>query len=346
MNKVLVTGGCGFLGSHVCEYYINKGWEVVSYDNMTEYELGRTGYNARKARLHNFHFLQSIGVELLYGEVEDYTNLREVVNKSLCDFIIHCAAQPAMTLSIGDPMRDFRTNVVGTVNVLDIATHFNIPIVNCSTIHVYGNGINDQLAEGESMFVRKTPTISETDPILQGFVTPLHASKRAGEIYTQAYIDTYNLKAASFRLTGMYGTRQFGGQDHGWVANFAIKTAMKQSITVYGSDKQVRDILYVTDAVKAFDAFYNNPVPGIYNIGGGMKNIISIRETLVKLAEIMGIKQDITITDEKRKGDLYYFASDIRKAKKFLHWKPEVDNDDGLERLADWVKENMEVFKA
>jgi CDP-paratose 2-epimerase len=340
--KVLVTGGCGFLGSHVCEYYRKVGEEVVSFDNLTKYELIRTGYNVEGARFYNWNILKEMGVSLIKGDIRNKEELLEVAKD--CDYIVHTAAQPAMTISIENPELDFTTNVIGTFNVLEVARKYDIPVVNCSTIHVYGNKINETLKESEKRFIREPPEINENHPILQGTITPLHASKRSAEIYVQAYIDTYGLEAATFRLTGMYGPRQFGGEDHGWVANFVIRTLLRLPIKIFGTDKQVRDILYVEDAVRAFDAFYKNREPGIYNIGGGTKNIISLGECLELIRRITGIEQDIRF-EPARPGDLWYFVCNITKAKEKLKWEPKISNEEGIKKLIDWVKENIGIFK-
>jgi CDP-paratose 2-epimerase len=158
-------------------------------------------------------------------------------------------------------------------------------------------------------------------------------------------MDTYGLAAAAFRLTGMYGPRQFGGEDHGWVANFVIRTILGLPITVFGTDKQVRDILYVTDAAMAFDSFFKHPKAGIYNIGGGIGNLISLGECIRTIREITGRKQ--TMLDKPaRLGDLWYFACDISKAGSALGWQPTVSNRDGIGRLIDWVSKNRGLFGA
>ncbi|MEM3445682.1 MAG: GDP-mannose 4,6-dehydratase, partial [Thermoplasmata archaeon] len=261
-----------------------------------------------------------------------------------CDFIAHTAAQPAMTIALENPELDFSTNVVGTYNVLETARKYDIPVVSCSTIHVYGNKLNAELKETEKRFVREPPTISENAPTLLGEVTPLHASKRCTEIYIDCFIDTYGLKAANFRLTGMYGPRQIGSEDHGWVANFAIKTVMEMPIKVYGPDKQVRDILYASDAAEAFEAFYKYQKPGTYNVGGGVKNVISLREALEMLSKITGKTQNI-FYEAPRKGDLWYFVCDISKIKSALNWEPRVSNEEGLIKLVRWIEANKELFR-
>jgi CDP-paratose 2-epimerase len=342
MVKILVTGGCGFLGSHICEQYIKKEADVVSFDNLTKHELSRTGFAVNKARLYNWDFLKKIGVNLVKGDIRNKNELLKAAKD--CDFIIHTAAQPSMTISIEDPELDLMSNVIGSFNVLETARKMSIPIVSCSSIHVYGNDINKNLKEGKTRFIRNPPAIDENQSLMQGTATPLHASKISTEFYIRAYIETYGLKAATFRLTGMYGPRQFGGEDHGWVANFSIRTVLGLPIKVFGTGKQVRDILYATDAAAAFDAFYKKQKPGTYNIGGGVKNIISISECLDILKEITGKKQNIELK-EARLGDLWYFVCDISKAKKELGWEPKVSNEDGIRKLVEWIKINSEILK-
>lgn len=339
--KVLVTGGCGFIGSHVCEYYANAGDEVISYDNMTKHELNRTGYASDAARMYNWDLIKNLGAKVIKGDIRN----REELLKSAkdCDYIIHTAAQPAMTISVEDPDLDFSTNVQGTFNVLQTARKYDIPVVHCSTIHVYGNKINETLIEGETRYSRDPPLIDENHPLIEGIITPLHASKRNAEIYLQTFIDTYGLKAAAFRLTGLYGTRQFGGEDHGWVANFVIKNILEKPISIYGTGKQVRDILYARDVVDAFEAFYKSKKSGIYNIGGGMDRSISLIEC-VKLIEEITKRKTIVEFMPSRKGDLQYFVCDITKARKQLGWSPKTYPKEGIIKLVEWVEENRKLF--
>lgn len=339
--KVLVTGGCGFLGSHVCEYYIRKGADVISYDNMTKHELKRTGYMADEARDYNWNYLKSIGVKLVKADVRDFEELLD--NTQGYDYIIHTAAQPAMTISWEDPRLDITSNVIGTFNVLETARKLKIPVACCATIHVYGNEINKSLKEEERRYVREPETIDENYPTLEGIITPLHASKAAGDIYTRVYIDTYQVEAASFRLTGIYGTRQLGGEDHGWVANFSIRSILGWPLTIFGTGKQLRDIIYATDVCRAFDAFYQARKPGIYNIGGGAETAISLLECIDIIEEINKEKPDVKFEPD-RHGDLRYFICDISKAQKNLNWQPEILPREGIEKLIDWIKENIHLF--
>jgi len=339
--KVLVTGGCGFIGSHVCEFYRGRGASVISYDNMTKVELQRTQYAVERARDHNWDYLKQLGVDMVKADVRNYEALLEAAKGA--DYIVHTAAQPAVTISMEDVDLDFSSNVLGTLNVLKTAREYDIPVVSCATIHVYGNLINGTLAEGETRYRRTPPEIDESHPTMEGLLTPLHASKRSAELYLQVFIDTYKVRAASYRLTGLYGPRQLGGEDHGWVANFAIRTLLGWPLHVYGTGKQVRDILFATDVAEAFHAFYEHQVPGIYNVGGGMENAISLVECIDLIASITGRKPDVQMRPG-RHGDLHYFVCDSSKARQQLQWRPKVKPPAGVRQLIDWTRANFELF--
>lgn len=343
--KVLVTGGCGFLGSHICEAFRKEGHEVIAYDNMTKYELNRTTFNIKEVRNFNSRFLKSIGVKIVVADVRDREKLFDYT--SGCGFIAHTAAQPAMTISWEDPDLDFTTNVYGTYNVLTAARKHNIPVAYCSTIHVYGPWINDTLKEGKTRFIRNPVAINEDDLTMnggkKGLISPLHASKASGEHYVKTFADMFGVKAAAFRYTGIYGIRQFGGEDHGWVANFSIRNVTGQPMKIFGTGKQLRDILYATDAAAAFVAYQKNPVPGVYNIGGGPKNMISLLECIKLIDKLSGKKSKVKF-EPVRDGDLSYFVSDIRKAKAAFGWKPSVLPEEGIGLLISWIKENKKIF--
>jgi CDP-paratose 2-epimerase len=339
--KVLVTGGCGFLGAHVCQYYVRRGDSVISLDNMTKYELVRTGYATEEARNYNWELLSALGVRMVR---EDVRNREAVLDyASECDYIVHTAAQPAMTISWEDPVLDFSTNVTGTFNVLEAARRHKIPVASCATIHIYGNAINQTLEETPTRYTRNPATIDEAHPTLGGQLSPLHASKICGDVYVRTFAQVYGVKAASFRLTGIYGPGQLGGEDHGWVANFAIRAVLGRPLTVFGSGKQLRDILYVKDAAAAFQAFYDNQAPGPYNIGGGEPCAISLLECIELIKELCARSVTVQFADD-RYGDLRYFICDIRKARDMLGWTPSTLPRTGVESLITWIKENARLF--
>ena len=339
--KVLVTGGCGFLGSHVCELFRAKGWKVDAYDNMSKYELMRTGYNVAKARDYNRNFLESIGVQIQKADVQNFGTLLECSKH--VDYIIHTAAQPAMTVALESPIFDFNNNAKGTLNVLEVGKRLNIPIALCSTIHVYGNGINKQLMPLATQLAPRRfdrVSVKESFKVLTGRITPLHVSKHIGELYARTYTESYGSKIAAFRLTGFYGPRQFGGEDHGWVASFAIRTACRMPVKIFGTDKQVRDILYVTDVAQAFLDWFEKGCPsGLYNICGGVSCNTSLKDCL----ELLGGKQKIEMFPARR-GDLWYFCGNYDKATKAFGWKPSILPNVGIPKLVEWIRNNEELF--
>lgn len=342
--KILVTGGCGFLGSHICELFRTRGWDVVAYDNLTKYELNRTGYSVEDARGHNTAFLESIGVTMAVEDVRDIDALMRASEG--VSFIAHTAAQPAMTISWEDPRLDFETNALGTFNVLETARARGIPVASCSSIHTYGTGINDEIRESEDgrRFTREPAAIAEDHAVLTGVLTPLHASKHAGEVYSQVYAQTFGVRAAAFRYTGIYGPRQFGAEDHGWAANFAIRNLTGRPIRIFGTGRQTRDILYATDAAQAFWDYAAKPIPGTYNIGGGPANTISLLESIAMIESITGRPSEVVFETE-RKGDLRYFVSDIHKASSTFGFRPSVQPREGLTGLVAWIRANISLFE-
>jgi CDP-paratose 2-epimerase len=340
--RVLVTGGCGFAGSHVCEHYKKHGAAVRAFDNLTKYELKRTGYASGAARHHNLDVLTRMGVTVMKEDIRDKAAVEHAVKRS--DFVIHTAAQPAMTIGWEDPELDFQSNVAGTFNILEAARKYTVPTVSCASIHVYGNAINDQVTEGKTRYIRRPAEIDENERLVEGLKTPLHASKHAGDLYVRAYIDTYKLPLASFRITGIYGSRQFGGEDHGWVANFVIRAVKGYPLTIFGTGKQARDILHISDLVAAFDAFYKTKKAGVYNIGGGRPTLISLVECITLIEKILGKKTKVRY-EPSRLGDLIYFACCTRRARTRLKWKPRVMPREGIGELATWVQRNASLFE-
>jgi CDP-paratose 2-epimerase len=340
--KVLVTGGCGFLGFNICKYYRELGADVIAFDNLAKHEFSRIPYMSPHARDFNKKMLSGMGVVVAEKDIRDHEALLDATKG--CDYICHTAAQPAMTISWEDPRLDFSTNSLGTFNVLETARTLEIPVAICSSIHTFGpDRINASVTEGQLRYVRAPAAIGDDEPLLQGMVTPLHASKMCNEIYTRSYIDTYGLKAACFRLTGIYGPNQFGGEDHGWVANFSIRTVIGEPITIFGTGKQTRDILYASDVVDAFDLFFKKQVPGVYVLGGGEENMISLLESIDMISAIAGKEPEVKF-EKGRKGDLWYFVSNSEKFRAATGWSPRIRPCDGIKQLLTWVNQNEHLF--
>ena len=345
--NVLVTGGAGFVGSHVVTYYAQKGDHVICYDNLSRADLLKKPIN----KTYNWDYLKNFpNVTLICEDIRNQTKLKDATKN--VDAIVHTAAQTAVTTSIQDPRIDFEVNALGTFNVLEAArvSKSDPAIVFCSTNKVYGNNVNKiQVIEKETRYLfedRFKNGVPETFPIDLCEHTPYGCSKLAADLYVQDYAHLYGLKTAVFRMSCIYGTRQFGVEDQGWVAWFTIATILKKPITLYGNGKQVRDVLYVSDLVNAFDAFLRRKEQrrhAVFNIGGGQKNTISLLELLDLLEELTGNRSKITF-DDWRPSDQKVYVSDISKVREVLGWEPKVKPREGVEKLVRWVEESKKIL--
>lgn len=264
--------------------------------------------------------------------------------------IIHTAAQVAVTASITDPRMDFEINALGTFNVIEAARLNDSALVFCSTNKVYGENVNKiEVAERETRYEFADPRykngIPETFPIDLISHSPYGCSKLAADIYVQDYAHTYGLKTGVFRMSCIYGERQFGVEDQGWVAWFVIATLTGRPITIYGDGKQVRDVLHVSDLVYAFDRFMNSTQKQeVFNIGGGPRNTLSLLELLELLRDFTGKTPRVSYASW-RPADQKVYISDISRLAEKLGWQPTVRPRDGVNGLISWVLENNLLFK-
>ena len=346
-SQVVVTGGGGFVGSHVSEYFARKGCSVTAVDNLSRGVLLGTNLDAS----FNWRYLATVkGVKRTHADIVESSLLKAVTDGA--EAIVHTAGQTAVTTSLTDPLTDMRVNLIGTLNVLEAArnSRSDPTVVFCSTNKVYGDNVNQlPIQEGADFysFHDESQGVSEELSIDRTGHTPYGSSKLAADIYVQDYAHTYGLKTVVFRMSCIYGTRQFGVEDQGWVAWFAIANALGKQVTIYGDGKQVRDVLYVDDLVKAFDCAItkSNEVKGeVIYIGGGPHNTLSLLRLLEQLREITGTRPEVRFSDW-RPHDQKVYVSDIRKAKHKLGWEPTVDPVTGVRRLAEWVKRNKKLFK-
>jgi len=342
--KILVTGGAGFVGSHVAEYFSEKGCEVIVLDNLKRGEI--LGKNISLE--HNIEFLKGLNnVSFVKGDIRDFSLLKNL--RKDVDVIIHAAAQVAVTTSLKNPREDFEINVIGTFNVLEAARLSDAAVVYCSTNKVYGDNVNGiPVAEKDKRYEfvddKYRNGIPENFPIDSCEHTPYGCSKLAGDIYVQDYGHIYGLKTGVFRMSCIYGERQFGVEDQGWVAWFAIATLLNKPITIYGDGKQVRDVLYVKDLIRAYDLFINsNLKQAVFNIGGGPENTLSLLELLDLLEGLTGKRAKISY-ENWRPSDQKVYISDISKVKEKLRWNPRVNPREGVNKLVEWVRENKGLF--
>lgn len=344
--KLLVTGGAGFVGSHVAEYYAKRGSEVLVFDNLSRVEiLGKSVGDP----LYNWNYLKNNygNVELVKGDIGRFEEVK-AASKDV-DAIVHTAAQVAVTTSLSDPRTDFEINALGTFNVLEAARLNDAALVFCSTNKVYGENVNKiPVREEKKRYCfadeKYKNGIPETFPIDLCGHSPYGCSKLAADIYMQDYAHTYGLKTGVFRMSCIYGERQFGVEDQGWVAWFVIASLTNKQITIYGDGKQVRDVLYVTDLVEAFSAFANSKLKHeVFNMGGGSENTLSLLELLDLLKELTGRSPQTSIADW-RQVDQKVYVSDISKAERLLNWRPRVRPRESVEKLVNWVNTNSGLF--
>jgi CDP-paratose 2-epimerase len=346
MQGVLITGGAGFVGSHVVEYYAEQETEVTALDNLSRIETLEDADESRDTGAYNWRYLQENypDVDLVEGDVRDEDLVEEVVEGH--DAVVHTAGQVAVTSSIRDPRTDFEVNAEGTFNVLEAARKADSDpaVVIASTNKVYGDNVNDvPVREEETRYWYDDPEydrgIPESFPIDDCEHTPYGVSKLAADLYVQDYAKRHEVQAAAFRMSCIYGPRQFGNEDQGWVAHFALSTLRDEPLTIFGDGKQVRDVLYVEDLVRAYDAFLSDPdgKPAVYNMGGGATNTTSLVEFLDLLEEKTGQRTDIGF-DEWREGDQKVYVSDVSRARDALDWEPAVSFEDGIDRFLSWYE--------
>lgn len=337
--KIMVSGGAGFIGSHVAEHYAKKGTEVTVFDNLSRAEILGKGFGDS---LYNWSYLRNNcrNVGLVKGDVRNFGEVK-AASKDV-DAIVHAAAQVAVTTSLSDPRMDFEINTVGTFNVLEAARLNDAVLVFCSTNKVYGENVNKILVKEEGkryIFAdeKYRNGIPETFPVDLCGHSPYGCSKLAADLYVQDYAYTYGLKTGVFRMSCIYGERQFGVEDQGWVAWFANATLTNRPIMVYGDGKQVRDALYVGDLIEAFDKFLNSNLKHeVFNIGGGPDNTLSLLELLDMLRELTGKNPSPSFVDWRR-ADQKVYVSDVSKAKRILNWAPKINPTEGVRRLVNWV---------
>ena len=343
--RILITGGAGLVGSHVAEYYARRSEEVIILDNLMRSQL--FGYD-KKSVEYNWRWLERYqNIKLIKGDVRNEEDVNRAIGEGV-DVVIHTAGQPGVPLSIRIPKEDFSINAFGTLNVLECIRQKcpEATFIYCSTNKVYGENVDEiPLEEQRTRYVYKeTKGISEKMPVDQTGHTPYGASKYVGDLYTQEYARIYGMKTAVFRMSCIYGTRQFGFEDQGWVAWFIIAVLSGKPITIYGDGKQVRDLLYVDDLVQAYDFFVRSDIKhGVWNIGGGAKNTTSLLEFIDFLEKETGKKAKITFSDW-RPSDQKVYISDLGKINKELGWKPYISPDNGYRTLISWVKENPSLF--
>lgn len=333
-SRILVTGGCGFVGCNIADALARRGDDVLILDSFA-----RSGSRENAEWLSKRH-PERITIET--GDIRDERAVERAVTRSSA--ILHLAGQVAVTTSLDSPAEDFEINARGTLNILEAArkTGGNHPVLFASTNKVYGRllGEADIVKIGERYQpaeVRLAFGVDETAAL--DFYSPYGCSKGAADQYVRDYARVFGLPTAVLRMSCIYGPRQFGTEDQGWIAHFLIRAIRGEPITVYGDGYQVRDALYIDDAVRAWLMVHDGieQVQGrIFNLGGGPANSVSLREVIAFIGSLRPETPE-TRFDAWRAGDQPWYVSDIRALGDALGWKPQIAFSDGLDRLEDWL---------
>lgn len=345
MKHILIFGGAGFIGINASKYFLDRGYAVSIFDN-----LSRVGTQQNISWLKNRH-----PFDLIKGDIRNYSEVENFIKSYPKTIgILHLAAQVAVTTSVNHPREDFEINALGTFNILEAlrknkSCFSERPLlIYASTNKVYGNLKHLDLYEKEDCYAlsKGIKGISENQPL--DFHSPYGCSKGAGDQYVLDYARIFDIPTTSFRQSCIYGYRQFGVEDQGWIAWFTIASILGKKITIYGDGKQVRDILFVDDLIQSYHKAFQNPnrVFGkTYNVGGGIHNQLSLLQLVSMLENMLG-KKIIYTFEPWRPGDQPIFISDIEKIQGDLIWTPRISPQIGIQKLFRWVQENKEIFNS
>ena len=337
--KIVVTGGAGFIGCNAAAAWMRRGHEVVVVDDLS-----------RRGTDKNLEWLRTQGpVVFERTDIRDANALDSSLKKHRgAHAVVHLAAQVAVTTSVTDPRTDFEINALGTFNVLEsVRRHCpEAAVLFASTNKVYGSLPHAEVKDvgGRYELARLPHGVSEEEAL--DFHSPYGCSKGAADQYVIDYGRIYGLRTVSLRQSCIYGRRQFGIEDQGWVAWFTIAAILDKPISIYGDGKQVRDVLFVDDLCELYDACIENidRVKGnAFNVGGGPENRLSLLELLEELRRRTKKKLEVTMA-AVRPGDQPVFVADIRKVGRELGWSPKTSPDQGISLLFDWVTENRGLF--
>jgi CDP-paratose 2-epimerase len=342
MKQVIITGGAGFIGTNLSAHYLDKGCRVVIYDS-----LERKGCLTNVEWLRNHPKAQNL--EVLIGDIRLPTRaLQQAIEAS--DALFHMAGQVAVTTSVKDPVQDFEVNALGAFKMLELVRNSSgkRPVFfYASTNKVYGGMENVEIEEQEDRFSYVDLPNGVPEDRLLDFHSPYGCSKGTADQYARDYARIYGLQTVVFRQSCIYGYRQFGLEDQGWVAWFVIAAQLGLPIVIYGNGKQVRDVLFIEDLMAAYDEAFEQitKVSGqVFNIGGGPENTISLHDLVAVLKSDVNPELKITFSDW-RPGDQPVYISDVRKARETFGWTPKTDWQSGVRKLIQWVKANEALLR-
>ncbi len=336
--KLLVIGGCGFLGSNLASHGIEIGYDITVFDNLSR--LGATL---------NLDWLGTLGkFNFVHGDTRNKNDVETLIKDGQFDAVFHLAGQVAMTTSIANPYKDFEINTLGAVNVLDSIRKYSshTSVFFSSTNKVYGDLDQYKYRENEKRYICEQFPIGFDESVPLDFRSPYGCSKGAADQYMLDYYRIFGVKTTVFRHSSMYGSRQFATYDQGWVGWFCEKAIEKykdsgcKPFTISGNGKQVRDILHAKDMINLYYMALENvdKVCGeAYNIGGTMEQSLSLLELFDMLNEILNVKMEFNQLSP-RISDQKVFVADITKIKSKIGWEPQITAIEGVSAMVNWVR--------
>ena len=341
-DSVLITGGAGFIGTNVAKSYLSQGQPVQILDNLSRPGVERNVVELQDAYPDQLHFVEA--------DVRDRDQVRKAVERA--GTIYHFAAQVAVTNSIDDPCSDMETNLMGTLHVLEAVRQTNpdCPLLFTSTNKVYGRLASVRLCERNGRHEPEDSSLSnhgvpESQPL--EFLSPYGCSKGAADQYVLDFAHSYGLRACVFRMSCIYGTHQLGSEDQGWVAHFLRQALKGEPITIFGDGRQVRDLLYVEDLVRAMGLAMNDidsAAGKAFNMGGGVENSTSLLALIEELRALVGGRIDIEWGAE-RLADQRWFVADTARAREAFNWVPQINIREGLRKLYNWYLERPSLVE-
>lgn len=303
MITSLITGGAGFIGSHIADLLAEKGHHLIIIDNLS------TG---KRANIHP-------KAKLYEADIQD-ASISNIFKKEKPDFVFHLAAQIDARASVDDPILDSKVNILGAINILENSAKNNVKkVIFPSSCTVYG--------EANTI---PTPETSPTNPL-----SPYGINKLAIEKYLQYYKTVKGLNYITLRLGNVYGPRQNSRGEAGVIAIFIDKLLHGERPMIFGDGKQTRDYTYVEDVAQAFIMAQEKKICGEFNISTGKET--NVNEILEKITQKM--KKNITpVYCPSKPGDEQQRCLDWRKAKKELGWSPKYDLDEGIKETINWFQ--------